>query len=137
MSMRPVSETLGGRLVLALAMMAAVMTIQAIFGASPAQALTERPGNTYTTNGKVYATALSEDGRTLYIGGQFSEVRERPSGTTGKSLAVDNVAAIAERMPAATKLRARIDVNLQGHEERPMSYGPLLVVFDIARDSRG
>ena len=74
---------------LALAVMAAVMMIQAIFGASPALALNERPGDTYTTNGKVYATALSGDGKTLYIGGQFSEVRERPvRGTTGISLAV-------------------------------------------------
>ena len=88
---RPVSEILGGRLVLALAMMAALMTIQAIFGASPALALTERPGNTYMTNGKVYATALSKDGKTLYIGGNFGEVSER---TGGSSLAVSNVAAI-------------------------------------------
>src|SRR5215210_5448948 len=91
---RPVCETVGGRLVPALAMMAAVITIQAILGASPALALTERPDKTYTTNGKVYATALSADTKTRYIGGNFSEVRERPSGTTGRSLAVSNVAAI-------------------------------------------
>ena len=91
---RPVCEKVGGRLVPALAMMAAVITIQAILGASPALALTERPDKTYTTNGKVYATALSADSKTLYIGGNFSEVRESPSGTTGRSLAVSNVAAI-------------------------------------------
>src|SRR5215212_2087908 len=71
-------KALGGRLVFALAAMAAVMAIQAIFGASPALALTERPDDTYMTNGKVYATALSEDGKTLYLGGDFSEVRHNP-----------------------------------------------------------
>jgi hypothetical protein len=90
-----VSETVGGRLILILlAMMTAVMTIQAIIGASQALAMTERPGNTYMTNGKVYATALSADGKTLYIGGNFNEVSEKPSGTTGASVAVSNVAAI-------------------------------------------
>src|SRR5918993_320476 len=88
---RPVSEILGGRLVLALAMMAALMTIQAIFGASPALALTERPGNTYMTNGKVYATVLSKDGKTLYIGGNCGEVSEQTGAST---FAVSNVAAI-------------------------------------------
>ena len=68
-----VSETVGGRLILILlAMMTAVMTIQAIIGASPALALTERPDNTYMTNGEVYATALSGDRKTLYIGGNFN-----------------------------------------------------------------
>ena len=42
---------LGGRLVLALAVVAAVMALQAIVGASPALALTERPDDTYMTNG--------------------------------------------------------------------------------------
>jgi hypothetical protein len=91
---KPVCETATSRLVLVLAMMAAVTTIQAILCASPALALTERPGNTYMTNGKVYATAHSADGKTLYIGGNFDEVSERPSGTTGASLKVSNLAAI-------------------------------------------
>ncbi len=91
---RPVSETVAGRLVLVLAMMAAVTTILAILGVAPALAITERPGNTYMTNGKVYATALSTDGKILYIGGNFGEVSARPSGTSGASLAVSNVAAI-------------------------------------------
>ena len=51
-------KALGGRLVFALAAMTAVMVIQDIFGASPALALTERPGDTYMTNGKVYASNL-------------------------------------------------------------------------------
>src|SRR5918993_250442 len=87
-----VRKTLKERLVLALAAVAAVMVIQAIVGASPA--LAERPDDTYMTNGKVYATALSEDGKTLYIGGKFSRVKEDPSGEPGISRPVSNVAAI-------------------------------------------
>ena len=48
----------------------------------------------WMTNGKVYAQALSEDGDTLYIGGRFNSVRENPAGTPGRTLAVNNVAAI-------------------------------------------
>jgi hypothetical protein len=42
----------------------------------------------------VRATALSEDGSTLYIGGKFTSVRENPSGESGASVDVSNVAAI-------------------------------------------
>ncbi len=98
-----VPNTLGGRLVLALAVMAAVMAVQAIVGASPALALTERPDDTYMTNGEVYATALSEDGKTLYIGGKFSRVRENPSGVPGISRTVSNVAAINVETGAAIR----------------------------------
>src|SRR5688572_19799543 len=66
-----VRKRLKGRLVLALAAAAAVLVIQVLFGASPALALNERPDDTYMTNGEVYATALSGDGKTLYIGGKF------------------------------------------------------------------
>ena len=65
--------------------------------ASPAHAalgLRETPDQTWMTNGIVYASDLSADGKTLYIGGKFSSVREKPAGTTGKTLAVNNVAAI-------------------------------------------
>ena len=89
-----VSEMVGGRLVLALVMVAALMTIQAIFGASTALALTERPDNTYMTNGKVYATALSADGKVLYIGGEFNKVKENRSEMSGTIYDVSNVAAI-------------------------------------------
>jgi hypothetical protein len=89
-----IPETLGGRLALALALAAAVTAIQAIVAASPALALTERPDDTYMTNGKVYATALSEDGKTLYIGGDFSEVMQNPPGVPGIVRSVSNVAAI-------------------------------------------
>jgi len=47
----------------------------------------------WTTNGIVYDQALSEDGRTLYIGGKFTQVRP-PAGTAGQTLAVGRVAAI-------------------------------------------
>ena len=119
---RPVSETLGGRIVLALAMMAAVMTIQAILLVSPAQALTERPGNTYMTNGKVYATALSADGKTLYIGGNFGEVSKR---TGGDSLSVSNVAAINVKTGAPIRtwrpeVRGRRRRSLACRKERPL-----------------
>src|SRR5215208_5627286 len=85
-----VPETLNGRLLLALLVLAAVMMIQAILGASPALALSETPGNSYMTDVKVYATALSEDRKALYIGGEFTEVRQR----SGVSYKVSNVAAI-------------------------------------------
>jgi hypothetical protein len=92
-----VPETLKGRLLLALSVFAAVMVIQAILGASPALALSETPDNTYMTNGKVYATALSGDRKVLYIGGEFTEVRQK----SGVSRKVSNVAAINVKTGAA------------------------------------
>ena len=92
-----VPETLNGRLLLALSVLAAVMMIQAILGASPALALSETPGNTYMTNGKVYATALSGDRKVLYIGGEFTEVRQKSGGSSK----VSNVAAINVKTGAA------------------------------------
>jgi hypothetical protein len=48
----------------------------------------------WVTNGIVYASALSEDGQTLYIGGRFGSVRP-PAGATGTALTgLNNVAAI-------------------------------------------
>jgi hypothetical protein len=85
-----VPETLNGRLCLALSVLAAMISIQAIFDASPALALSETPDATDMTNGKVYATALSGDRNTLYIGGEFTRVESKSGG----SLAVKNVAAI-------------------------------------------
>jgi len=75
--------------------LATAWTIGAV--ASPAHAalgLKETPDTTWMTNGNVYAQALSEDGKTLYIGGKFKQLREKPAGTPGKTLAVNNVAAI-------------------------------------------
>jgi hypothetical protein len=73
------------------------MVLQAILGASPALALSETPDNTYMTNGKVYATALSGDGKVLYIGGEFTEVKQKSGGSSKAS----NVAAINVKTGAA------------------------------------
>ena len=51
------------------------------------------------TNGKVYATALSGDGKVLYIGGEFTEVRQK----SGVSRKVSNVAAINVKTGAAIR----------------------------------
>lgn len=83
-----------GRVMLLISCVAALMAVQAVLAASPALAITERPGNTDMTNGEVYATALSKDGNTLYIGGKFSRVKDvRPDGVT-VGRAVNNLAAI-------------------------------------------
>jgi hypothetical protein len=95
----PVPETLSGRLILTLAGLAAVMMIQAILGASPALAVSETPDDTYMTNGKVYATALSGDGDILYIGGEFTKVSQK----SGSSFTVNNVAAINVKTGAAIR----------------------------------
>jgi hypothetical protein len=94
-----VPETLNGQLFLTLSVLAAVMAIQAILGASPALALSETPGNTSMTNGKVYASALSGDGKVLYIGGKFTEVRQK----SGVSRKVSNLAAINVKTGAAIR----------------------------------
>ena len=94
-----VTETSNGRFFLALAVLAAGMVIQAILGASPALALSERPDDTYMTNGKVYATALSRDGDVLYIGGEFTRVGQK----SGSSFTVKNVAAINVKTGAAIR----------------------------------
>ena len=92
-----VPEPLNGRLILTLSVLAAVMVILAILDASPALALSETPDNTYMTNGKVYASALSGDGGRLYIGGEFTEVRQR----SGVGRKVSNLAAINVQTGAA------------------------------------
>ncbi len=98
-----VPEALSRRLVVVLSAMIAVMVLQAIVGVPPAGALTTAPDDTYMTNGKVYATALSEDGGTLYIGGKFNRVRENPPGVPGISRSVSNVAAIDVATGAALR----------------------------------
>jgi hypothetical protein len=94
-----VPETLSGRLSLVFAVLAAVMVIQAILGASPALAVSETPDDTYMTNGKVFATALSGDGDVLYIGGEFTKVSQK----SGTSFTVNNVAAINVKTGAAIR----------------------------------
>ena len=77
--------------------MLVVVAAVAIGVASPAHAATgvrDTPGRSWNTNGTVFATQLSEDGNTLYIGGTFTRVRENPPDVPGASVAVSNVAAI-------------------------------------------
>ncbi len=62
--------------------------------ANAATGVSETPDRTWNTNGTVFDTQLSEDGKTLYIGGKFTRVRENPPGVAGASVAVSNVAAI-------------------------------------------
>ncbi|MGH3145250.1 MAG: hypothetical protein ACRDTR_05560, partial [Rubrobacter sp.] len=81
-------------LVLALSAMAAILMVLAFFGAPPAFALSNTADQTWNAAGTVFASALSEDGDTLYIGGKFDRVRENPPGVPGASFAVSNVAAI-------------------------------------------
>ena len=69
-----------------------------VFG-HPAQAQArggwmEKPDATWATNGTVYDTALSEDGKTLYVGGKFTLVREKPPNEVGGKFAAGNLAAI-------------------------------------------
>ncbi len=81
------------------------------------------------TNGIVYASAVSEDGETLYIGGKFSSVREKPTGSGGQTLAVTNVAAIDVDTGAS-----RENVEAQRDQRRP---APTPVVRALAaKDGR-
>ena len=68
----------------------ACMVTQSLLGASPAQAIGGTPDETWMTNGTVFAQALSEDKRTLYIGGRFTALRDR----AGNQTPVANLAAI-------------------------------------------
>jgi hypothetical protein len=61
---------------------------------SPAYAIGPTPEKTWNTNGTVFDTALSPDGKTLYIGGRFTVVRENPAGQPGDAVSVRNLAAI-------------------------------------------
>lgn len=78
-----------------LAVLAAVV-LYVIVGASPAYALggwPETPDDTWATNGTVFDTVLSEDGKTLYVGGKFTVARENAPGEDGAKVAVRNLAA--------------------------------------------
>jgi hypothetical protein len=90
----PDTGTSGGRLALVLAALVAIIALQAALGASPALAIAERPDATDMTNGEVYASALSEDGKTLYIGGKFTKVKEKRTDGAIIGRTVSNVAAI-------------------------------------------
>jgi hypothetical protein len=62
--------------------------------ARAALGLRPTPDQTWMTNGNVYAQALSADKKTLYIGGEFTQLRKNPVGQGGKVFKVNNVAAI-------------------------------------------
>ena len=64
-------------------------------GAPAAAALGARPHPTWMTNGPVRAMARS--GNVLWIGGQFSQLREKPPGQGGRVIAVSNLAALDAR----------------------------------------
>lgn len=74
----------------------ATMALMLLIGTPPADALVPRelPEHTWNTNGTVFDTELSADGKTLYVGGKFTRVRENPPGVAGRSIAVNSVAAI-------------------------------------------
>jgi hypothetical protein len=101
------SKTTNRLLVLILSVTTAVLVLQAFVGPPSAYALdttTDRPDSgTWNAAGTVFATALSEDGGTLYIGGKFTRVRENPPGIPGDSVEVSNVAAIDVATGAALK----------------------------------
>jgi hypothetical protein len=61
---------------------------------TPAYAIGPTPEKTWNTNGTVFDTALSPDGKTLYLGGRFTAVRENPAGQPGEAVSVRNLAAI-------------------------------------------
>ena len=65
-----------------------------VFAVSPAFAIGGTPEDTWRTSGTVFDTALSPDGKTLYLGGKFTTVREKPVGQGGEVVSVRNLAAI-------------------------------------------
>src|ERR671917_160295 len=56
----------------------ACMVAQFFSGVSPAHAIGGTPDETWMTNGTVFAQTLSEDKKTIYIGGNFSAVNGTP-----------------------------------------------------------
>jgi outer membrane protein assembly factor BamB len=69
--------------------------VGAVMGATPAgapAALSNIADDTWMTNGPVRAIARS--GNIIWIGGQFTELRENPPGKGGQVISVSNLAAI-------------------------------------------
>src|SRR5918995_932046 len=85
-------------LVLSMIMLAVTAAVAAAVAVAPSAhaelGLRPTPDQTWMTNGNVYAQALSADKKTLYIGGEFTQLRENPVGQGGKVFKVNNVAAI-------------------------------------------
>ena len=80
----------------ALLTLLAVTVFYIAFFAPQAHAIEETPdqGTWHVTGGRVEASVLSEDGKTLYIGGSFNKVWEKAPGTGGDSFAANGLAAI-------------------------------------------
>lgn len=89
-------RAVAGRAVAALLTLLAVTALQLAFFSPQARALEETPdaGTWHVTGGRVQTSALSEDGKTLYIGGNFNKVWEMPPGTGGESFTANGLAAI-------------------------------------------
>ena len=93
------------RLSVALLTLLTAMFLQLAFFAPQAQAIEETPdeGTWHVTGGRVEASVLSEDGETLYIGGNFNKVWEKAPGTGGESFAANGLAAIDVESGAAIR----------------------------------
>jgi hypothetical protein len=71
----------------------AVLTVAMVLPSSHAWALpAETPDNTWQLNGP--ARAIVKVGGTIFIGGDFTELRENPVGQGGQVIEVDNFAAL-------------------------------------------
>jgi hypothetical protein len=78
------------RVLVILAMIAAAL---AVLPAAPASALTAQPDTTWMTNGEVWASV--QYGNVLFIGGDFTQVRDLAPGTPGANIVfANNLAAI-------------------------------------------
>jgi beta-propeller uncharacterized protein DUF5122 len=79
-----------GHLILAAGV--AVTSFAAVPAARAGTAANEIPDKTWMTNGPVYA--MAQLGNTIYLGGSFTEIRKKPPGQGGPSIAVNNLAAL-------------------------------------------
>ena len=85
------------RIILAFLVFLVAFAAYVFVGTSPAFAKggwPETPDKTWATNGTVFDTQLSEDGKTLYVAGKFTVVRENPPGESGDRVSRQNLAAI-------------------------------------------
>lgn len=83
-----------GRISTVLATALVAIAAMLVFAVSPAFAVGSTPEDTWRTSGTVFDTVLSPDGKTLYLGGKFASVREKPAGQGGEVVSVKNLAAI-------------------------------------------
>ena len=102
---RSIRNTVVRWIVGALLALFAAAALQLAFFTPQAQAIEETPdeGTWHVSGGRVEASILSEDGKTLYIGGNFNKVWEQAPGTGGDSFAVNGLAAIDVESGAALR----------------------------------